>query len=59
MTAAPSIPVIDAAALLGEPMTALCQAPWTQVTAATDSNRCKTVITDLKRSKVHWPCSHL
>jgi len=40
MTAAPSIPVIDAAALLGEPMTALCQAPWTQVTAATDSNRC-------------------
>jgi len=27
MTAAPSIPVIDAAALLGEPMTALCQAP--------------------------------
>lgn len=42
-TAAPPIPVIDAPALPGEPMTALCQALRTQLTAATGSNRSRSV----------------
>jgi hypothetical protein len=43
MTAVLSIPVIDAAALPGVPMTASCQVPWIQRHAATDGKRCKSV----------------
>lgn len=46
MTAAPSIPVIDVAALPGEQMTASCLAPWAQLPGATDGCRCTTAVGD-------------